>query len=55
VEGLEGLQKPGRKINRKLVQSIKIKKKNLIKLIHETPKNFGINRASWSLQCLKDA
>ena len=54
-KGIEGLIKPRRRINKATIQNIEIKKKNLIKLIHETPKNFGINRASWSLKSLKDA
>lgn len=54
-KGVEGLLKPRRRINKSLIQYIETKKKNLIKLIHETPKNFGINRSSWSLKSLKDA
>jgi transposase len=54
-KGIEGLQKPIRRINKALIQNIETKKKNLIKLIHETPKNFGINRTSWSLKSLSDA
>jgi transposase len=55
IKGLDGLQKPNRKRNRRITQNIEIKKYNLIKLIHETPKNFGINRASWSLKTLSSA
>ena len=31
------------------------KKERLIKIIHETPNAYGINRASWSLQALSEA
>jgi transposase len=34
---------------------IKDKKERLIKIIHETPKTYGINRASWSLDALSEA
>src|SRR5664280_50957 len=54
-KGLEGLQKPKRKINKAITQNILTKKTNLIKLIHETPKNFGINRSSWDLKSLSSA
>jgi len=54
-KGIEGLQKPKRKINKAITQNIVTKKTNLVKLIHETPRNFGINRASWSLKSLSSA
>ena len=34
---------------------IKVKKERLIKIIHESPNSYNINRASWSLQALADA
>jgi transposase len=37
------------------VAAIKAKKDRLIKIIHESPKAYDINRASWSLQALADA
>ncbi len=54
-KGIEGLQKTKRKINKVITQNIEIKKTNLVKLIHETPRNYGINRASWSLKSLSSA
>jgi len=55
-EGLKGLQTDKKKkVNKKIIKNIETKKSNLVKMIHETPKNFGINRASWSLETLKYA
>ena len=55
-EGLKGIQtNKKKKISKKIIQNVETKKSNLIKLIHETPKNFGINRASWSLESLQSA
>jgi transposase len=34
---------------------IEVKKERLIKIIHESPRAYDINRASWSLQALSDA
>lgn len=50
--GLEGLKKKERKINENIKRNVEVKKSNLIKLLHETPKNYGINRTSWSLEIL---
>jgi transposase len=47
--------KRSRRLSRETEQAIKEKKERLIKIIHETPKAYGINRASWSLQALSDA
>lgn len=44
-----------RRPSRETEQAIKEKKDRLIRIIHETPKAYGINRASWSLQALSDA
>ena len=44
-----------RKLSEKSQLSIKEKKERLIKIIHETPNAYGINRASWSLQALSEA
>jgi transposase len=53
--GLEGLQNKRKKFNKEILKNIETKKENLIKLIHESPKNFGINRTSWSLKSLSSA
>jgi transposase len=37
------------------IRAIEIKKERLIKIIHENPRAYDINRASWSLQSLADA
>ncbi len=34
---------------------IEVKKERLIKIIHESPKAYDINRASWSLRAMSDA
>jgi transposase len=47
--------KRSRRLSKKMEQAIKEKKERLIKIIHETPKAHGINRASWSLQALSDS
>jgi transposase len=55
-EGIDGLPvKRSRKLSEKSQTSIKDKKERLIKIIHETPNAYDINRASWSLQALSDA
>jgi hypothetical protein len=43
------LKRP-RRLSKEREQAIKEKKERLIKIIHETPKAYEINRASWSLQ-----
>lgn len=48
------LRKP-RKINEQTIQLIETKKANLMKLLHETPRLHGINRASWSIHTLATA
>jgi transposase len=47
--------KRSRRLSKETEKAIKEKKERLIKIIHETPKAYGINRASWSLQALSDA
>jgi len=54
-DGLKGLEKKKKKISVETINNIETKKANLITLIHETPKNFGINRTSWSLKSLNEA
>ena len=47
--------KRSRRLSKETEQAIKEKKDRLIKIIHEAPNAYGINRASWSLQALSDA
>src|SRR4030042_361461 len=54
-KGFEGLLRSKRKQNKRITQNIENKKINLVKLLHETPKNFGINRTSWSLKSIRIA
>jgi transposase len=55
-EGIDGLPlKKSRNLSEEGRAAIEEKKKRLIKIIHETPNAYGINRASWSLQALSDA
>jgi transposase len=54
--GLDGLRVNRiRKLSEKSQILIKEKKERLIKIIHETPNAYDINRASWSLQALSEA
>jgi transposase len=54
--GIDGLPiKRMRKLSEETQTAIKEKKERLIKIIHETPNVYGINRASWSLQALSEA
>jgi transposase len=54
--GIEGLPvKRSRKLAEKSQTAIKEKKERLIKIIHETPNAYDINRASWSLRALSEA
>jgi transposase len=53
--GVISLETKKKKLNEGLLKDIEIKKSNLMKLIHETPKNHGINRASWDLKSLSKA
>lgn len=54
-QGIDGLKKKEKKVNEKAKKVIDAKKNNLIKILHETPKNYEINRTSWSLETLKTA
>ena len=55
-EGITGLPLGrSRKLSPDSVAAVKSKKERLIKIIHERPKAYDINRASWSLQALADA
>jgi transposase len=54
--GIDALpSKRSRRLSEETQAVIKEKKERLIKIIHETPKAHGINRASWSLQALSEA
>jgi transposase len=54
--GIDGLPvKRSRKLSEKLQTVIQGKKERLIKIIHEMPNAYDINRASWSLQALSEA
>jgi transposase len=44
-----------KKLSDASVDKINEKKERLIKIIHQLPKAYGINRASWSLDALSDA
>jgi hypothetical protein len=55
-EGIESLPlRRSRTLSEESLATIKAKKERLIKIIHETPKLYDINRASWSLHSLRDA
>jgi len=55
-EGIESLPLGrSRKSSEGSLAIIKTKKEKLIKIIHESPKAYDINRASWSLQAMSDA
>jgi transposase len=54
--GIDSLPvKRAHKLSEKIQAAIKEKKERLVKIIHETPNAYGINRASWSLQALSEA
>ena len=54
--GIDGLPlKRSRHISEKAREGIDDKKTRLIKIIHEAPRAYGINRSTWSLQSLSDA
>ena len=54
--GIDGLPvKRSRKLSERSQTAIKGKKERLIKIIHEAPNAYDINRASWSLQALSEA
>jgi hypothetical protein len=55
-EGIESLPlRRSRALSEESLATIKAKKERLIKIIHETPNVYDINRASWSLHALRDA
>ena len=55
-DGIESLPLiRSRKSSEEIIAAIQAKKEKLIKIIHEAPKAYDINRASWSLKALSDA
>ncbi len=50
--GIPGMKGKPRRQNNQIILNIENKKANLNKLIHETPRLHGINRASWSILTL---
>lgn len=54
-DGIAGLQKKPRRNDPAATQQIKVKKENLMRLIHETPQLHGFNRTSWRLADLSAA
>lgn len=49
AKGIKGLEKQPRRANKDIINRIKEKRDNLVRLIHESPKLYGINRTSWFL------
>ncbi|WP_426582137.1 IS630 family transposase [Mucilaginibacter sp. R-33] len=49
AKGIKGLEKQPRRANKDIINGIKEKRDNLVRLIHESPKLHGINRTSWFL------
>ncbi|MES2111812.1 MAG: IS630 family transposase [Bacteroidota bacterium] len=54
-KGLVGLEPQKRQTDDSVIQQIKIKKENLIRLLHEAPQLHGFNRTSWRLKDLSTA
>ncbi|MDB5004381.1 MAG: hypothetical protein JWQ34_2606 [Mucilaginibacter sp.] len=54
TKGLAGFELAPRKMNKGVVKRITDRKKNLVKLIHETPKLYGVNRTSWTILALTE-
>ena len=55
-EGIERLPlRRSRTLSEEFLETVKEKRERLIKIIHESPKIYDINRASWSLHALADA
>jgi transposase len=54
--GIDSLPlKRSRNVSERSRKGMEEKKGRLVKIIHETPKAYGINRSTWSLQSLSDA
>ena len=55
-KGLEYLDLPiTKKANKQVIKTIKLKKEQLFKILHESPSFHNINRTSWSLETLAKA
>lgn len=52
LKGLNGFELSKKKVAPGVIERMKIRKDNLTKLIHETPKIYGLNRTSWSITAL---
>jgi len=52
TKGMKGFELAPRKPNADVVKRIQDRKDNLMKLLHETPKLYGINRTSWTILAL---
>jgi transposase len=53
--GMDNLEKKPRKISEANRENIQTKKENLIKLMHQTPQLYGINRTAWGIKSLAEA
>jgi transposase len=54
--GIDGLPlRRSKRLSEQSRKALEEKKKRLVKIIHEAPNSYGINRASWSLAALSDA
>jgi transposase len=54
TKGLAGFELTPRKTNIGVVKRITERKENLVKLLHETPKLYGLNRTSWTILALTE-
>ncbi|MDB5124748.1 MAG: hypothetical protein JWP94_2877 [Mucilaginibacter sp.] len=53
TEGLKGYDVKYNKA-KIVIKRMQLRKENLIKLLHETPKLYGLNRTSWTIKALTD-
>ncbi|RYE38433.1 MAG: hypothetical protein EOP48_27110, partial [Sphingobacteriales bacterium] len=53
-KGITGLELTPVPRSEKITDMIKLRKENLVKLLHEPPKVYGVNRASWSIKALAE-
>jgi transposase len=49
TRGIEGLERKKTKTPNEVVHRMQKRKEDLIRLLHETPKLYGINRTSWTI------
>ncbi|AMR32333.1 hypothetical protein A0256_13335 [Mucilaginibacter sp. PAMC 26640] len=54
TKGLKGFDIAVRKPTKEVVMRIALRKDNLMKLLHETPKLYGMNRTSWTITALTE-